>query len=142
MKNPQYYEGQAVFTLVDQELQQAAEGGFGLTKIDLQNTPWRHAAAIQLNAKTVSNHLATGSILLMYAFSREDLSAVGGATMRLSTRATILTLALPTSIDGDTEREFVSARIPIQARYLYLYWNATNGSEEVFDLEVHAVPVP
>lgn len=141
MKNPQFYDGSPVFTLADQELQQAAEGGFGLTKIDLQNTPWRHAAAIQLNAKTVSNQNATGSILLMYAFSHEDISAVSGATMRLSTRATILTMALPTGIDGDTEREFVTGRIPIQARYLYLYWNATSASEEVFDLEVHAVPV-
>ncbi|MCD6050544.1 MAG: hypothetical protein K0Q55_1947 [Verrucomicrobia bacterium] len=141
MKNPQYYEGSPVFTLTDQELQQAAEGGFGLTKIDLQNTPWRHAAAIQLNAKTVSNQNATGSVLLMYAFSREDISAVSGATMRLSTRATTLTLALPTGIDGDTEREFVSARIPVQARYLYLYWNATTTSSAVFDLEVHAIPV-
>ncbi len=141
MKNPQYYEAPPVFTLTDEPLASAAEGGFDLTKIDLQTTPWKEAAAIQLNAKTVSNQNATGSILLSYAFSREDISAASGATMRLSTRATTITLALPTSIDGDTEREFVSARIPIQARYLYLYWNATTTSVEVFDLEVHAIPV-
>lgn len=142
MKNPQYYEGPAVFSLIDEPLQSAAEGGFDLTMTDLQNTPWRHAAAIQLNAKTVSNQNATGSILLSYAFSREDLSGNSDALMRLSTRATTLTLALPTSIDGDTAREFVSTRIPIQARYLYLYWNATVGDSEIFDLEVHAIPVP
>lgn len=141
MKNPQYYDGQPVFTLTDEPLANAAEGGFDLTKIDLQATPWKEAAAIQLNAKTVSNQNATGSILLNYAFSREDVSALSGGLLRLSTRATTLTLALPTSIDGDTEREFVSGRIPIQARYLYLYWNATTTSAEVFDLEVHAIPV-
>jgi hypothetical protein len=142
MKNPQYYEAPPVLTLTDQELQNAAEGGFGFTKVDLQNTPWRQAAAIQLNMKTVSNQNATGSILLSYAFSREDLTAVYDGLRRIGTRATTLTLPLPTSIDGDTEREFVSARIPIQARYLYLYWNATEASTEVFDLEVHAIPVP
>ncbi len=142
MKNPQYYEAPPVLTLTDEPFESAAEGGYDLTKIDLQNTPWRHAAAIQLNVKTVSNQNAADSVLLSYAFSREDISGQSGATMRLSTRATTLTLTLPTNIDGGTEREFVSARIPIQARYLYLYWNATSASEEVFDLEVHAIPVP
>lgn len=142
MKNPQYYEGPAVLTLTDEPLQNAAEGGFDLTMIDLQNTPWRHATAIQLNAKTVSNQNATGSVLLNYAFSREDLTGNSDALLRLSTRATALTLELPVGIDGDTAREFVSARIPVQARYLYLYWNATVGDSEPFDLEVHAIPVP
>lgn len=142
MKTPQYYDGTAVFTLTDEPLQSAAEGGFNLTKIDLQTTPWKDAIAIQLNAKTVSDQNATGSILLSYAFSREDLTGNNGAVLRLSTRATTLNLALPTGIDGDTEREFVSGRIPIQARYLYLYWNATVGDSAVFDLEVHAIPVP
>ncbi len=142
MSGPQFYNGQAVFTLTDEPLANSAGGGFDLTKIDLQNTPWKDAEAIQLNAKTVSNQYSGGvSLLLGYAFSTEDITTPD-AQPRVGTRAGTLTMVLPDGIDGPTVREFVSARIPIQARYLYLYWNAsTTNAEALFDLEVHAIPV-